>query len=306
MKCPYCNNEFLSRHVPFCNKRDLSKNREELRAYFLEFNIPDLFEYKNLYKIYIVKKMSLPEIKNKFNIDYKNIQFMLKFYKIPIRGHSSGAKNSMDKREKTNIERYGAKNVLCKGTEKYNKKNKTVKEKYGVDNVFQIPEIIERINSDEECIKKNGCTRKELISKNAKFFWSSLTKEERSDIFKNFYSKEAFLKIRNSKIKNRTIIPDHELDEWSLYKRNCRRMTKTNLKELYDNWDGYDFYDGEYIKDNLSLDYRDKKYPTVDHRVSIFYGFTNGIPVEVISSIDNLCITKRSVNSSKGHKLLYD
>ena len=52
----------------------------------------------------------------------------------------------------------------------------------------------------------------------------------------------------------------------------------------------------------LSLWYNDSKYPSLDHKVSILYGFENGIPPEEISDLKNLCITKRSLNSSKGFK----
>jgi hypothetical protein len=35
------------------------------------------------------------------------------------------------------------------------------------------------------------------------------------------------------------------------------------------------------------------------HKISVFYGFNNGIPAEEISKIGNLCITKRTNNSKK-------
>ena len=71
---------------------------------------------------------------------------------------------------------------------------------------------------------------------------------------------------------------------------------------LFDIWDGYDYYDKEYIKNNLQLSYMNCNYPTVDHKVSVFYGFNNKIPAEDIAKIDNLCITKRIINSLKRTK----
>jgi hypothetical protein len=44
-------------------------------------------------------------------------------------------------------------------------------------------------------------------------------------------------------------------------------------KDLLENWDGYDYYDGEYIKDNFCLYSNDKNYPTMDHKISCYYGF---------------------------------
>ena len=48
----------------------------------------------------------------------------------------------------------------------------------------------------------------------------------------------------------------------------------------------------------------DKQYPTIDHKTSILYGFLNKILPSEIGNIDNLCITKRSINSSKYGKTL--
>lgn len=86
------------------------------------------------------------------------------------------------------------------------------------------------------------------------------------------------------------------------YRRVVNNLTEKNRQKLFSDWNGFDYYDGEYIKDNLSLWYNDSKYPSLDHKVSILYGFENGIPPEEISDLKNLCITKRSLNSSKGFK----
>lgn len=210
MICPYCKMNYLTRHVKFCKKKDPNKNDEELRSYYLELNFPSLFGYNNIYEIYVIKKMSLPDIKKVYNIDYKNIQFMLNFYNIDIRGSSEGCKNSMFKREATNIKRYGAKNVLSKGTEKYYKKNKTVNDKYGVSNVFQIPEIIKKINDDEYYLDKYGLTRSELVRKNSINYFNSLSDEEKnnwhnkmSNSFSNKVNKANKGKVHQSKLENK-------------------------------------------------------------------------------------------------------
>ena len=51
----------------------------------------------------------------------------------------------------------------------------------------------------------------------------------------------------------------------------------------------------------LKLNSNDKNYPTIDHKISIFCGFKNGISC-IIGNINNLCITKRGINSSKNKK----
>jgi hypothetical protein len=83
-------------------------------------------------------------------------------------------------------------------------------------------------------------------------------------------------------------------------------LTERNRKFLLEKWDGIDYYDGEYIKDNFNLSHTDPLFPTLDHKISIIYGFKNDIPLEDISKIENLCMTKRKINSSKSHNIESD
>ncbi len=94
----------------------------------------------------------------------------------------------------------------------------------------------------------------------------------------------------------------NEIDEFVLYKKLVRKITNINKKELFDNWDGNDHYDNEYIKDYLSINSNSRLYPTIDHKVSVYYGYKNNIIAEEIASLNNLCITKRGINSSKSNK----
>ena len=92
---------------------------------------------------------------------------------------------------------------------------------------------------------------------------------------------------------------DYIKEKFRHYKNECRRLTKRNSKILYENWDGIDFYDGELIKPYLLYSHRSRLYPTIDHKISLHWGFMNGISPEDISDISNLCITKRYINSKK-------
>ena len=65
-------------------------------------------------------------------------------------------------------------------------------------------------------------------------------------------------KMKETKIKNGNQVPDELLDSYLLYRRNVDNNTDT--KELFNNWDGYDYYDGEYIKNNNIKDL--KNYPS--------------------------------------------
>ena len=80
------------------------------------------------------------------------------------------------------------------------------------------------------------------------------------------------------------------------------RITQSNKLELFKNWNGCDYYDNEYIMDNIKLSRNNKLYPTIDHKISIFYGYKNSISPETIGDMENLCITKRTINSSKNNK----
>ena len=87
--------------------------------------------------------------------------------------------------------------------------------------------------------------------------------------------------------------------EFALYSKKVKSLTKSNKKLLYEKWNGYDYYDGEFIKGYQSLSHTHRFYPTIDHKISVWFGFHNGIPAEEISDLSNLCITKRYINSTK-------
>jgi hypothetical protein len=79
-------------------------------------------------------------------------------------------------------------------------------------------------------------------------------------------------------------------------------LTQINIRKstFKQDWNGNDYYDGEYIKENYKI-YKsnNENYPNIDHKISIVYGFLNDISIEDISSINNLCFTKRKHNMSK-------
>ena len=80
------------------------------------------------------------------------------------------------------------------------------------------------------------------------------------------------------------------------------KFTKYNKQILFQKWDGKDYYDNEYIKDNLNKKIQDGDYPTIDHKKSVKECFNEGILPIYVADLENLCITKRSINSKKGSK----
>jgi hypothetical protein len=163
-------------------------------------------------------------------------------------------------------------------------KRETIVSKYGsADNFYHnIQEKIKKLNRDKyEC---------DYFFQSREFLESESIKE----------------KSKETKIKNGYMMSDVDMEPFLLYKRNCRKLTNITKKELYEKWDGYDYYDNEFIRNNLNLHNTNKNYPTIDHKTSIFYGFINKIDEREICDIKNLCITKRSINCSKRQKNYYE
>lgn len=141
MKCKYCEKEIkiigknsMNGHITNCNEykhwRDVT------------------FNYDFLYEEYIVKGKSALQIANEYGWESSTIiNKQLKRLNISVRNikESHSMVGYKTKIEKTNLKKYGATNPLSKGTSAYNKRNKTVKDKYGVDNVFQHSAVKEKI-----------------------------------------------------------------------------------------------------------------------------------------------------------------
>lgn len=179
-----------------------------------------------------------------------------------------------EKRETTCLKKYGYKSIL----EIPGIKEKAMFEKYGHTYSFHITQIKEKIQNIN--LEKYGHIspfgNKDVQKKiKEKFTYEFLEKESR--FYGNLYL----------------------INEYKLYKRKVQYHTYKVKKDLLSEWDGKDYYDGEYIKDNFLLDKNDSRFPTIDHKVSSFQGFLNDINPIDISNINNLCITKRINNILK-------
>lgn len=94
--------------------------------------------------------------------------------------------------------------------------------------------------------------------------------------------------------------PLEKIDAFKEYRRIVDNLTSRNKKKLYEEWNGYDYYDGEYIMCNLSIHFNNDNYPSIDHKISVYNGFIENIDAKIVGDITNLCITKRKNNSKKG------
>ena len=174
---------------------------------------------------------------------------------------------------------------------------KTSIEKYGVEHYSKTDEYIKR--RDKTNIEKFGFINpfmdKDMI-KNSFFNKYNVINPSQVEEFRE----SAKITTRKTHENTKYWVPLSNKTEWEVYKAKVKNKTRQNIKEL--SWDGTDFYDNEYIKDNFNLGYNHNGYPTIDHKTSIFDGFVNNIPIEVIASVDNLCWTKRIINITKNKK----
>jgi hypothetical protein len=196
-----------------------------------------------------------------------------------------------------------------------NKKTNTIN--FRCDNVFSNEKIKEKIKETNlqkynvQYPSQSASIRKKIENTNLKNYGVKNALE--SDIIKNRIKKTNIIKygtenilsseyMKDWRLKNGKKIPDHLKPSYKIYQEKVRILTNNSKKELFQIWNGIDYYDNEYIKDNLELKFYDKNYPTIDHKLSIYYGFLNKIDPYIIADINNLCITKRKHNSKKGTK----
>jgi len=208
---------------------------------------------------------------NKYIINTKNEEIY----------YSCSQKCSVEKVENIFIEKYGF-NSSAKSEIVKEKQKKTNIERYG----FVCP------------LKNKDIKEKRRITMINRYGVEYTTQNK--DLLEKIMSKiiDTVNKRRNTMIKNGNIIVDNsELIE---YNKEVRKLTRKNKNKLLELWDGYDYYDGEYIKNNfIKYKNNNKNYPNIDHKISINYGYINKISAEEMSSIDNLCLTKRYINIKK-------
>jgi hypothetical protein len=181
--------------------------------------------------------------------------------------NSFQSKSIMNKIKETNLKKYGVE-YPSQNEKIRNKIKESVYIKYGVNNPAQSDIIKEKI--------KNTCLKK-FDSEN--------------------YTSSKYAK--NKRIEKKLQVPDNLRSKFQIYLRMVRNKTNRLRKKVFEDWNGIDYYDNEYIRHYLNLKSTDKKYPTIDHKISIYQGFIEDIDPELIGDFENLCITKRSINSRK-------
>ena len=91
---------------------------------------------------------------------------------------------------------------------------------------------------------------------------------------------------------------------WKQYWKRCDWLTRKIRKQMLENWNGYDYISGDYIKDNLNLHYSHGDYPTLDHIKPRSQCFREGLSPYEATKPENLAWTTRKNNSKKSQKKL--
>lgn len=191
--------------------------------------------------------------------------------------------------------KYGVENPFQSEIIKEKSKD-TLKRRYGVEHPMHLKETKDKIK--KTCKKKYGVDNYMKTEEcRQKIKKTSLEKYGVDHPTKSTNEQE---KRKITRINRGLQIPDNLVSDYRKYRLSVNRPSNRIKNKILEKWDGYDYYDGEYIKDNFFLNKNDRCYPHFDHKISAFYGFCNDIDASVIGSIDNICITKQWINGLKG------
>ncbi len=226
------------------------------------------------------------------SIPYKRY---IKYTKVCDKYSCSDVECSNQKIKDVCLIKYGVENPFQANFVK-EKSKKTFNEKYGVDHQMYIQEVKDKIK--KTCLEKYGfenpnqCDNVKNKTKKTCLDRFGFTHDNKLETQKE--------KRKTTRINKGIQLPDNMIEPYFLYRRQVDNISDRTKVELLNNWDGYDYYDNEYIKDNFNLSIYDKKYPSMDHKISVIYGFLNDISIIDIADIKNLCFTKNILNSKKG------
>ena len=225
--CPFCKkelNRYAIHHIYKCKENKDLKNKDDIKIFYLKFNFGNDIEekiindYQNLY--------SLPMLKEKYDIDYKSVIFILEKHEIEIRNISESAKKiSHEKFKKTCIEKYGVENI-SKVKEIKDKKEKTFIEHYGVNNIWKLSTY------NKMCAELHPESHKEHMKKvqdGRDEYFRNITKEQTIERVHKSFSTQAKNGFYNSKLELRVC---NALEELNI--SYTRQFHLKNYKHPYD------------------------------------------------------------------------
>ncbi len=285
IKCSICNKEYknlqgLSWHIS--KKHNVSKQE----YYFTYYHS----EYKNTGKCYCGKDTRFLNIIEGFKkyCSHKCANFINN--KTSIR---ETLINRTEEQKQTQYER-------CKQTQE--NKSDEEKEKYRQKRIKIAKQYASVISKKRvETMNNWSQSKKDSYKEKLKQCWKNKTQTELNEKYKKQYE---------TNINAKNWIPKKYKTEYELYRENVHKETNKWINKLYENWNGRDYYTDAIL--TTTKEYKkiypnkhpnsNKNQPTIDHMISIQFGFINKIPIERIGNIKNLCITSRYNNSKKRHQ----
>ena len=130
------------------------------------------------------------------------------------------------------------------------KSKQTLYDRTGVYHPMHLQETKDKI--DATCIRLYGC---KSYTQTEEYLEKTIETSLKNWGFPHCSQSEEFQeRNKATRIKNGTQLPDELIEPSKLYRREVDNILDRNWKLILENWDGYDYYDGEYIKDNFNLE----------------------------------------------------
>lgn len=291
--CPFCEKKVKpGKHIYFCCNDDLSK--DEIKFKYIEFNFPEISNKDQLIKEYT--NSSLPEIRDKYGIDFKSTIFLLEYFNIKKRNISESANLiSVKKYKKTCKKKYGVDNISKVEKIKKLKKETSIKN-YGVDNIWKHPDYSKWI--EESFISKYNLTKNEYLSMIGKINWNKKTEKEKIDYLNNsFFSVDSIKKVGGYSISNL----ENRISKVLNY-LNLNYEKQFVIKTSKRTWKIYDFLLKDY---NIIIEVNGDYWHANPH----IYTFNDNInyPWGKIKAKDvwNRDKKKKKIAENKGYKVIY-
>jgi len=170
-------------HIYRCTKNLKKMTNEKIKFEFISYNYPVISSKNVIFDEYVIKLKSLPDIKKDYNINYKNIIFLLDYYNIKKRTSKNSSKLiSTKKYKKTVLNKYGVDNVSKLQSIKEKKLNlkidphKKMENYTNIQNFFNFKDNFFDSKKIDENVKKDIF----LIYKNSYKHWEELSDEQKS------------------------------------------------------------------------------------------------------------------------------
>lgn len=228
---------------------------------------------------------------------------------------------------KVGYQKYCSLNCSNKDSNSKAKRIETNIRKYGVESFSQTPEFrkyMVKVNSLREdnfkAARKTILENYDYVNNKRKKAWTIELKEQvrkkRLETYKNMgiinimQVEEVKEKVRKTNENNGRWLPRELWTPYKLYRRYVENYTNKFYKkmiELNKENGNLDYYTGEKLISNDEFSKlnpnkhpaNNKMQPTIDHKVSIYFGFINNIEPEIIGAKENLCVCSRSINARK-------